>query len=209
MIEKLAERLAQSKHRWLIVTGVTFLIALASALPQVDLLLAERSERAVLQDELAQAEATATRLPTYELKLAEKQEELDRLRKLVVDESQLGALRTWLVEAARQSGCQVRRIDLAAPTKRPWNESDNPLDPPAAGKVDSQKTPFELETRAVAFSVTGSSNEVLALLKAIDADTRLKHANTIELKPTNRSDHELQLDLTLWYFALVRNGDVA
>jgi hypothetical protein len=93
MIENLAERLAQSKHRWLIVTGVTLLIGLVSALPQVDLLLAERSERTSLQEELTQAEATAARLPDYERKLAEKQEQLGRLRQLVVDESQLGALR--------------------------------------------------------------------------------------------------------------------
>lgn len=209
MTESLLERLAHSKHRWLIVTGVTFLIALASALPQVDLLLAERSERTVLLDELAQSESTADRLPGYEKMLAEKGEELDRLRQLVVGESQLAALRTWLVDAARQSGCQVRRIDLASPTARPWNNDDNPLAPPAAGGANAPKTPFQLQTRAVAFSVTGSSNEVLALLKAIDADTRLKHANTIELKPTSRRDNELQLDLTLWYFALVRNSEVA
>jgi hypothetical protein len=209
MIENLVERLAQSKHRWLIVTGVTLLIGLVSALPQVDLLLAERSERTSLQEELTQAEATAARLPDYERKLAEKQEQLGRLRQLVVDESQLGALRTWLVEAARQSGCRVRRIDLAAPTSKPWSGSDNPLTPVAAGQAANQKTLFQLQTRTVTFGVTGSGAEVLALLKAIDADTRLKHANTIELKPTNESDHELQLDVTLWYFALVRNSDVA
>ena len=209
MIENLAERLAQSKHRWLIVTGVTLLIGLVSALPQVDLLLAERSERTSLQEELTQAEATAARLPDYERKLAEKQEQLGRLRQLVVDEPQLGALRTWLVEAARQSGCRVRRIDLAAPTSKPWNGNDNPLTPVAAGTATNQKTLFQLQTRTVTLGVTGSSTEVFALLKAIDIDTRLKHANTIELKPTNESDHELQLDVTLWYFALVRNSGVA
>lgn len=209
MIEKLTEKLAQSKHRWIIVTAVTLLIALLSALPQVDLLLSERSERKRLQEELTQAEATATRVPSYEKKLSEKQEQLGGLRQLVVDESQLGALRTWLVEAARQSGCRVRRIDLAAPTSRPWSEKDNPLAPTPAGAAGSQKTVFQLQTRNVAFSVTGSSTEVFALLKAIDADTRLKHANTIELRPTNQGDHELQLDLTLWYFALVRNSGVA
>jgi hypothetical protein len=158
---------------------------------------------------LTQAEATATRVPSFERKLSEKQEKLGGLRQLVVDESQLGALRTWLVEAARQSGCRVRRIDLAAPTSKPWSENDNPLASPSTGAADRQKTDFLLQTRTVAFSVTGSSTEVLALLKAIDADTRLKHANTIELRPTNQSDNELQLDLTLWYFALVRNSGVA
>ena len=209
MIENLAERLVQSKHRWLIVTGVTLLIGLVSALPQVDLLLAERSERTGLQAELTQAEATAARLPDYERKLVEKKEQLSRLRQLVVDESQLGGLRTWLVEAARQSGCRVRRIDLAAPTTKPWSGNDNPLTPIAVGPTANQKTLFQLQTRTVTLGVTGSSTEVFALLKAIDADTRLKHANAIELKPTNQGEHELQLDVTLWYFALVRNSGVA
>ncbi|TWT97867.1 hypothetical protein Pla108_20210 [Botrimarina colliarenosi] len=208
MIQTIAERLAASPHRWLIVTAVTCVLALASALPQVDLLIAERSERSELQAELTQAEASAAQLPVYEREYSAKEQKLERLRQRVVDESQLASLRTWLVDAARQSGCQVRRIDLANPSLRPWSDDENPISP--TGPTNKSKaTPFQLQTRAVTFSVTGSSNELVALLKAIDVDRRLKHASNIELKPMARNAQELQLELTLWYFALVRTSDVA
>lgn len=210
MIQSLAEKLCASPRRWLIVTGVTLVIALASVLPQVDLLLAERSERAELLEQLSQAEATAQQLPQYREHVAEKTKELEGLRELTVDESQLATLRSWLVNAARTSGCQVRRIDLAPPSRRPWTAKSDPLESPNSAPKTAAKTPFQLETRTVALSITGSPAEVMALLKAVDDDRRLKHTYTIDLKPTSgRNQEELQLDLTLWYFALVRPGDVA
>lgn len=208
MIESLAERFTESRHRWLIVTGVTFVIALASCLPQVDQLVAERSERAELLEQLAQAEQVAGRLPSYEKRVAEKTEELNRLRLREVDEAQLAKLRSWLVSAARQAGCQVRRIDLSPPVTRSWTDDDNPITTPE-GSQKNLKTPFRLETRNISFSVTGATSEVLALLKTLDEDARLKHAHSVDLKPAARNASELQLDLTLWYFALVRPPSVA
>ena len=117
MSENLLERLCNSRRRWLIVTGVTFVIALASILPQVDLLLAERSERAELQAQLAHARQMADELPLYEQRVEQKTAELDELRLLEVDESEIADLRSWLVDAAREAGCQVRRIDLVVPNR--------------------------------------------------------------------------------------------
>lgn len=208
MIENLVERFSESRHRWLIVTGVTFVIALASCLPQVDQLYAERSERADLLEELARAEETVERLPLYEERAAEKTKELDQLRKKEVSESQLAELRSWLVDSARQAGCQIRRIDLASPSTRSWAADDDPITPPEKSKKNA-KTPFQLETRTISFSVTGATSEVLALLKTLDEDARLKHAHSVDIKPAGRNGSELQLDLTLWYFALVRPPSVA
>lgn len=209
MIEQLAERFRSSPQRWLIVTGVTFVIALASVLPQVDLLLAERSERAELLAQLSQASATVEKLPEYEKRVAEKRELLKKLRDLGVDEARLAGLRSWIVSTARQSGCQVRRIDFAPPSNRKWTSDDNPL----LAEVDKTKkaspTPFQLETRPVSLTVTGSPIEIAELLKTLDADARLKHANGIELRQTSQRGNALQLDLTLWYFALVRPEGVA
>lgn len=209
MIRDLAEKLAASRQRWLIVTGVSFVLALATALPQVDYLIAARSEHDGLERELAMAQATAKRLPDYEKTVAEKSSELERLRQRSVGEEQLATLRSWLVNAARQSGCQVRRIDLSPASARPWTEKDSPVGPAPATATKDTSAPFQLQTRTVTFSVTGSSAEVLALLKTIDADNRLKHASSVDLKPTNRGSNELQLDLTLWYFALARSGPIA
>lgn len=210
MSSSLVEQFFTSPHRWLIVTAVTFGIALVSVLPLVDQLLAERSERHALQEQLVQARQTAEELPLYEQRVAEKLAELDELREYEVDDEHLTELRSWLVNAARQAGCRVRRIDLAQPNRRSWTNDDNPLElaAKAEGKKQ-QKTPFDLQTRSVALSVTGSSAEVRSLLRTLDEDRRLKHAHAIGLKPESRNTNELQLDLTLWYFALVRRGGVA
>lgn len=210
MVEKLAERFAYSPHRWLIVTAVTLVIALATSLPQVDQLFAERSERAELEAQLAHAVKTAARLPEYERRMSEEQQKLQELRKRQVDEAGVTDLRSWLVNAARNAGCQIRKIDLASATRRPWLADDHPLDTPT--KQDSKGkglTPFVLETRSVSFSVTGTASEVFALLKAIDADQRLLHTHSVELRPVARNTDDLQLDLSLKYFALVRPATAA
>ncbi|QDT68583.1 hypothetical protein MalM25_15060 [Planctomycetes bacterium MalM25] len=208
MIENLAEKLSQNPRRWLIVTGVTFVLALAIVLPQVDHLIAERSERAELLEQLAQANETAKRLPLYEQRIAEKASELAGLRDREIDDDEVAELRTWLVDAARQAGCRVRRIELSNPNERSWTDDDHPLSTPTPAKSNA-KTPFRLRTRPVAFSVTGSSDEVMALLRTIDEDTRLKHTRTLDLKPVGRKTNELQLDLTLWFFALSSSQGVA
>jgi hypothetical protein len=202
--ENLLEKLCTSPKRWLIVTGVTLLIALASVLPQVDVLIGARSERAVLEGQIERASRTADMLAKYEVRSAEKQAELEVLRRQEVDETRVADLRTWVVAAVRQAGCQVRRLDLGAPARRDWAAKDNPLDDTKRQLAPNERTPFQLETRTVALSVTGGSGEVRALLKAIDADPRAKHTQQLELRPVGGSGSQLQLDLTLRYFALVK-----
>lgn len=209
MNENPLEKLCESRHRWLIVTAVTIVTGLVSLLPQVDQLLVERSERAELLEELAQAGETTQRLPVYEERVAEKMAELSALQRQGVDETRLAELRSWLVSAARQAGCQVRRIDFTSPSNRNWRENDNPIETPSKRDRKKSTTPFDLQTRPVNFSVTGSSVEVLALLRSIDEDKRLKHTQTLDLKPSNNDPRKLQLDLSLWYFALVKPKGVA
>jgi hypothetical protein len=202
--ENLLEKLCTSPKRWLIVTGVTLLIALASVLPQVDLLIAARTERAELEGQIERASRTADMLSKYEARSVEKESELEVLRRREVDETRVADLRTWLVAAVRQAGCQVRRLDLGSPSRREWGVKDNPLDEVKKQLAPNERTPFQLETRSVALSVTGGSGEVRALLKAIDADPRAKHTQQLELRPVGDSGSQLQLDVTLWYFALVK-----
>ncbi|CAN0380659.1 unnamed protein product, partial [Ectocarpus sp. 4 AP-2014] len=101
------------------------------------------------------------------------------------------------------------RIDFSTPSKRKWRENDSPTETPSERDQEEKTTPFDLQTRPVNFSVTGSSAEVLALLRSIDEDKRLKHTQTLDLKPSSNNPRELQLDLSLWYFALVKPKGVA
>ncbi len=202
MNENPLERICNGPHRWLIVTGVTFLIALLTILPQADVLLAARAERADLEEHRESATETVAVLPQYEALVQEKENELATLTQREVDEEHITEFRRWLVEAARQAGCQVRRVDLATPQHRRWALKDSPLAEAPKKLAPQDASPFDLETRSVTLSVTGTTPEIHALLRTLDADRRVKHTNSISLRPTGRSRTQIQLDLNLWYFAL-------
>lgn len=202
MIESLIERFATSPRRWLIVTAATFVLALLTVLPQTDELLAARTEHAELREQKEDAAKTAATLPDYEFRVGELEQRLAELRDVEVDADRVAELRSWLVAAAREAGCQVRRIDLAGTTSRPWTVDDSPLNPSAKSPAKSDLTPFELQTLPVSLSVTGQALEIHNLLKTLDEDARVKFASTVELRPVGRKRTELQLDLSLKYFAL-------
>ena len=201
MNENPLERFCNSPHRWLIVTGVTFLIALLTILPQADLLLAARAERVDLEEHKESATKTVAILPQYEARVQEKEEELATLTKKEVDEEHVMAFRRWLVEAARQAGCQVRRVNIATPQHRRWGMKDSPLATVEKKLSPKDASPFDLETRSLTFSVTGTTPEIHTLLRTLDTDHRVKHTNSVTLRPTGKRN-QLQLDLNLLYFAL-------
>jgi hypothetical protein len=208
MSESYVEQLAGSRYRWLIVTSITLGIALATLLPQVDHYIASRSERAELEEQIARATEMAESLQEYETKVAEKSAMLTGYRNRLVDETRVTALRNWLVDAARDSGCQVRKIDIGAPDQRAWRLDDQSLDFSPNTVNEKNEGLFNLQKRRVMLSISGSSDEIRSLLKVIDADNRLAHPHTIELRPSPRQ-RNVQLDLILWYYALVRSNDVA
>lgn len=202
MNETPLERVCNSPHRWLIVTGVTFLIALLTVLPQADVLLAARTERADLEKHREDALQTTGTLPQYESRVLEQEAQLATLTKQEVDEEHVTEFRRWLVEAARQAGCQVRRVNLANPIRRRWATNDSLLAEVKKKLPIKDASPFDLETRSLSLSVTGTTPEIQALLRTLDTDTRIKQTNGITLRPSGRNRKQLQLDLDLWYFAL-------
>lgn len=211
MIKRIAERFVANERRWLIVIVVTFVLALATWLPQVDLLLADRSERSAMEAQLAESQKTVSQLPLYEERRVEETEKLAAFRERQVDETTLADLRSWIVTTARQAGCQVRRIDIANPISRDWLADDGPLETPTKQQLKDKrsKTPFQLQTRSVALSITGTTVEVMSLLKALDTEDWLMHKQSVEIRPTAGESRVIQLDVNLRYFALVRKPRVA
>lgn len=207
MITNFLESLAESPHRRLIVIIVTFGTSLATVLPQVDLYLASRTERTELEEQIARASETVEQLPDREARAAEKSAEMKRMHDRQVDESRVTGLRSWLVDTARGSGCQVRRINIQPTKERRWAHDDDATGQ-APPLTTASLTSFDLQTHRVVLSVTGTSDEVRELLKAIDADQRLKHVQSIRLKPESRR-RKLELELILQYFALVRHEQAA
>lgn len=208
MNENPIEKVCASPHRWLFVAAGTLVIALVSFLPQVDVYLNARSERADLKEQLEIAYEMADKLPRYEELTAEKEIELVRLKLKELEESQIPELRSWLVSTARQAGCQVRRIDFNKPTKSPWTKESDVLKPDPKKVNNKNRTPFDLQKHPISLSVSGTPDEIRTLLKNLDEDPRLKHTSTIDIRPVGRDAQQIELDLTLWYFALVKTDKV-
>ncbi len=203
-LQELIDRFCDSPRRWLIVTGATFLVALATVLPQVDQYLSLRAEIEEQREQLAEAEQTATQLPHFRQTAKRTGAELGQLEDKTLPAQRVAAFRSQLVDLVRESGCQVRRIGVGNVRTRNWRENDHPL---ADSKANGgKKTPFELETRPVSLSVTGGMNELRDLFARIEKHGMMMHAHSIDLRPTGRNSRVVQMEIELWCFALTRGG---
>lgn len=196
----------QSPRRWLIVSGVTLLVALAILLPQVDLYRELAQKNHELELDLAEAQRVAAELPKCEELLNTKTAELGKLEKRTAPAEEVAELRDEILEAVRRTGCQVLKLSVGNVQRRPWLTSDRPSPTPliVPGKPAPGPTPFELETRAVTITVSGSSTQIRTLLGEIEKQNRIHHANSVEMRPAGPNRKSIELSLELWYFALER-----
>ena len=205
MSDSTLEKLVAGRRGRLIVTGVTFVIALLTVLPLVDELLAARIERTDLRDQIESANEAVRNLPDYEARVREISAELDSLRDITVDEERVGELRSALVEASREAGCQVRRINFGEPTRSTWRIGQG-IEPSEEKKPNPKDEPlFDLQHVVVTLSVSGSTIEVRELIRSLDEDPRIKQTTMIDMKPVGRTGKQIQLDLTIVYYALVEH----
>jgi hypothetical protein len=201
MNDSLVRKFCESRHRWLIVATSTGLVALAVFLPMVDDYFDKRTSRSELTDELAAARRTAETLPQLEQQAAAVRKELQALETRTIDEAALAHYRSRLVDLVRESGCQIRRIEVGVPNKRPWKENDRPLadvPPPAA------ETPFSLERRPVTLAVDGSMTAIQDLLSKLEKEQTLAHPRRMQLQSVSGTGETVTLELELWLFALSR-----
>jgi hypothetical protein len=203
MNDSLIRKFCESRHRWLIVATLTGLVALAVLLPMVDDYFDKRSSRSELIDQLDAARQTAESLPQIEKQTAAVRKDLEALDTRTVDEAALARYRSRLVDLVRESGCQIRRIEVGAPHKRPWKENDKPLSemPPAGAD-----TPFSLERRPVTLAVDGAMSAIQDLLSKLEKERTLSHPHRVQLQSVTGTGETVTLELELWLFALSRTA---
>src|SRR5260221_5689483 len=108
--------------------------------------------------ELGTAQQVEVTIADSEARLAAKDAELKSYEARAVDEQSLPALRTRLVELARDTGCSLRRLNVGVISMRPWHEADDPTAMnDSKGKSTEHTTGFNIEWRPVTVSVTGSN----------------------------------------------------
>src|SRR5436853_3280590 len=127
MNNSLIRKFCESRYRWPIVATATAVTALATVLPLVDEYFDNRNSRNGLAEELVRAQQTASALPEYEERAAKVTGELEGLESRAVDDATLARFRSRLVDVVRESGCQIRQIEVGTATKRPWIQGDDPL----------------------------------------------------------------------------------
>ena len=207
MIEQTLRSFCESRRRWVIVIAGTFAVGLVLILPLADLYLAERNAKADLLTELESAQQIVETATDSEARLAAKSAELKTFEGRIVDEKSLPALRTKLVELARDTGCSLRRLNVGNVATRPWHAGDDPQElNETKAKPTDQPTGFNLEWRPVTVSVSGSSANLCSLLERMEADRMLMHTKNFDMHPDVEGRKNLNLDMELWYYNLARGA---
>ncbi len=203
MIESLLRNFCESSHRKLIVAIVTTLLGLAVLLPLTDDYFDERESRRALMDGLDRARQKEKILPAFEQRVAELEEKVSLLEGRTVSAESVSQYRTTLLEIIRKAGCQMRRLEVGTPTRRPWMRNDDPLQSTAALGV-TDKTPFQLERRNIKLSINGEMTSIHNLLDQLEKDKTIAYPHRLQLHSTGGRSTSATLELELWLFALVR-----
>ena len=208
MIEQTLRSICESRYRWLIVTGGTFIVGLVLVLPLVDVYSAERQEKAALLADIAAVTQVAETMDEFESRVAEKTTQLEEFEARTVTDDTLPAMRTKLVEFARETGCSLRRISAGAPVSRPWFQGDDPIAKPgqSVAKPAGAETGFTLQWWPVTVSLSGTDVNLRSLLERMEADGMLMHTKSLDMHPASAGRKTLNLDMELWYFNLARGG---
>jgi hypothetical protein len=157
MKTSLVRKFCESRYRWPIVATATALLAVGTVAQMVDEYFDNRASRSELSEELARARDTAQALPQYEKRALEVGGKLAELERRTVTSAGLADFRSRLVDIVRDSGCQIRQIEVGEPTRRAWLRGDDPLKEPDQSATPGGGTPFSLERRSVLLAIDGTS----------------------------------------------------
>jgi hypothetical protein len=203
MNESLLRNFCESRHRKLIVAIVTTLLGLAVLWPVTDDYFDERESRRTLMDDLDRARQKEMTLPAFEQRVAELEEKVSLLEGRTVSAESVSQYRTNLLKIIREAGCQMRRLDVGTPTRRPWMRDDDALQSTAALGV-TDKTSFQLERRNINLSIDGEMTSIHNLLDQLEKDHTIAYPHRLQLHSTGGRTTSATLELELWLFALVR-----
>ncbi|QDU57128.1 hypothetical protein [Aeoliella mucimassa] len=192
----------QDRRSWLIVIAGTLLLGLVFVLPEVDDYIALCNEKSEIAEKLALAEESARMLPGFETRYSEQTAKAEEQRNKTLNENNEAEFRNAIVKMVRDSGCQLRRLNVGSPVSREWGHDDDPLEKNFNRKLTP--TTFQLERRQVTLSLAGPSNSVRRLIESFEQNDKQVHVQTLDLKPSTGDGSRVELSLELWYFTLAR-----
>ena len=200
-VETLLRQFLQHPKRGWIVIILTSVLGLVTLWPVVDEYCVLSEDCAQLELSIVQAQQEASMVDSLRELATKRASELAQVRQQTLVVQDIHEFSSKLVEISRGTGCQLRRVDLGEVQKRKWSEKEHPLKVAAHNK---EEAPYELRTQRVVLSVSGSMEQVQALLGELRALNKLVHTQGIQIKPVSEQRREVNLDLDLLFFDLKR-----
>ena len=206
----LRDMLAHPARR-VIVIIVTFVAALVTVWPAADLYNTKCRRQETLRFELDQIQQQIAHWDELESQSEQLGEQLRNWKKRTVSTSEIHQFRGQLVEMARQTRCQVRRLNVTPGRQQPWRKHDDPTKPSfLQPTVDGgQAHPYQLATQHVSLTVSGAMQSVRELLARMHAGNHIVHTKSLSINPSDSQGREVTLKMELILYDLVRKPILA
>jgi hypothetical protein len=203
MLEHAIRRCFASPWRGWIVIFLSLGLGLGVVWPLADHYLQSKSHAAQLRHELTESRLAASRVARLEQQLQERQANLDNLAASCVPPARLSEFRSEVFDLARETSCQIRRMNVGEPRRRPWRTGDDPL------KTEPTSTPtegvgYQLCWHGVSMAVSGKLTDVRSFLGGILTLNALLHVQQFTLQPTPGNETEALLELECTVFDLAQ-----
>ena len=203
MAETIIRRCLQGRGRlWLLITLICG-VGVMVILPGTDKYNDSRECRARLAARLAEMRQQVGNLDQLRTTAAEKRIRLEELDAMNVPADDQHLFRQEIVTWVRNSGCQVRRINVGEPQSRPWSRGDKLFEMDARSRAKKSDSLYVLNSWPCSVSVSGTLGGVRSLLNDLESSKRFMSGNKMSLSPVpeNRDQAVMDLELTLFNLA--------
>ncbi|MGE0760528.1 MAG: hypothetical protein AB7F89_00310 [Pirellulaceae bacterium] len=158
-----------------------------------------------VQEKLDEANRQLQNLPDLKRLFASKKQEVQTLEGKVISTKDVERLYGTLQQLIRETGCEMRRLDISDPSSRAWTTNDSPTRRHLTGPP-GQETPFLLVSRTAVLRMEGSMPNVYQFLSRVNQLEKFLHAKQIRLERSQRNENAAELEMHLELFDLVRKN---
>ena len=202
MAESLVQQFLAHPRRNLIVGIATVMFVIVFGLPAYDSIKSSQKEYVELSHQLSEIRNSVADLDPLREKFAEATRE-EGSAVHTVDQEVAHELRERVVRMIRDHECRIRRVTLSDPQSRPWTGNDDPF--AATSTNNGTKTEFQLTTRQLSVSATGTLPRLSQILK----DVTQMHQYAVPTRMTlrnNGDDKTISLEIEFSLFHLGREN---
>jgi|GEM_PF-2464270 len=194
--------LTGKRRRWLAIVWVLLLSAV-TALPGVDASIQQYRSLGQLRAKLASRNELPDRARKLSDRVAAKKQDMSHLAKTLVPKEEISAYHKDLRQMARSAKCRLSSVRPGPVRRRALDELLGKA--PAKGKRNASSPMWEVEENISIISVEGTFQELMALLAALDQDSRLLSLDSLDLHLPPAGTDQLILDLSISTFDLRRS----